>query len=173
MEKTLKDYMMGLKKEHDFTVRVALPEIDEASMTRIENNLKAYELLKVTKPKKTIWQRHPLGFAEPVMSEITIFEVKTGLPASCFYLGREIAKILKISEIHVVVNGSDNPLQELKITPDADYVSKVSVNPAYPEDKDMPKHKDMAGQEYTDNMLKTIIDAKKKDPLSVVKTTKN
>lgn len=173
MEKTLKDYIMGLKKEHEFTVRVALPEITEAQMTRIENNLKAYDLVKVGKPKKTIFQKHPLGFAEPVNSEITIFEVKTGLPASCFYLAREIAKILKISEIHVVVNGIDNPLPELNLEKDANYVSKVSTDPSYPEDKSLPPHSEMVGQEYVDNMLKTIDKARKKDPESIIKSKDN
>lgn len=169
-KKTLKDYLLGLKKEHVYTIRVALPEIAEKAMTRIENNLKAYELIKVGKPKKTIFQKHPLGFAEPVNSEITIFEVTTGMPASSFYLAREIAKILKISEIHVVVNGIDNPTPELHITKPEGYVSKVSTDPAYPEDKDLPPHSELAGPEYNEKMLKTIADAKKKDPLSVVST---
>jgi RNA-binding protein YhbY len=167
-KKTLKDYLLGIKKEHEFTVRIALPELTEEQMTRIENNLKAHELIKITKPKKTIWQKHPLGFAEPVCSEITIFEVTTGLPAECFYLGREIAKILKISEIHVVVNGTGNPLQVLNLEKDPDYVVRAA-NPDYPE---APKinHDDYVGQGYIDGMLKTIMDAKKKDPNSIIQT---
>jgi len=176
MKKTLKDYLLGIKKEHNYTVRIALPQIEEKAMTSIENNLKAYELIKVSKPTKTIWQKHPLGFAEPVMSEVTIFEVTTGLPASSFYLAREIAKILKISEIHVVVNGLDNPIPAINIAPSQSstgeiegYVSKVSVDPSYPE---VPKidHDDYVGQGYIDNMLDTIKDAKDKDPNSIVST---
>jgi len=174
-KKTLKDYLLGIKKEHVYTIRIALEEIPEKDMTRIENNLKAYELIKVGKPKSTIWQKQPLGFAEPVNSKITIFDVTTGIPASSFYLAREIAKILKISEIHVVVNGLDNPIPGMVETPNFDghidgYVSKVSTDPAYPEDKGLPANTELVGQKYIDGMLDTIAKAKKKDPNSVVST---
>ena len=172
-KKTLKDYLLGIKKEHAYTVRVANRVITEDDMHRIENNLKAYELVNLSTPKKTMFQTHPLGFAEPTKSEVMIFDAKLGLPASCFYLAREIAKILKISEIYVCVNGFDNPLPELHIEKDPNYVSKVSTDPAYPEDKDLPPHSELAGMEYNQSLLKTLLDARKKDPNSIVKTTKN
>lgn len=172
-KKTLHDYLMGLKKEHAYTVRVANRMLADEDMTRIENNLKAHELIEMTTPKKTIFQHHPLGFTEPTKSEVMIFDVKLGLPQSSFYLAREIAKILKISEIYVVVNGVDNPLPELHIEKDPNYVSKVSTDPKYPEDDNLPAHSELAGEEYNKNMLKTILDARKKDPQSIVKTTKN
>lgn len=172
-KKTLKDYIMGLKKDHEYTVRIANRMLTDEDITRIENNLKAHELIKMTTPKKTIFQMHPLGFAEPTKSEVMIFNVTLGMPASCFYLGREIAKILKISEIYVVVNGSDNPLSELHIEKDPKYVSKVSTDPAYPEAKDLPKAEELYGDKYNQSMLKTIMAARKKDPNSIIKTTKN
>lgn len=172
-KKTLHDYLMGLKKEHEYTVRIANRMLSDEDMKRIENNLKAHELIEITSPKKTIFQMHPLGFTEPTKSEVMIFNVKLGLPASCFYLGREIAKILKISEIYVVVNGADNPLPELNLEKDPNYVPKVSTDPAYPEDKDLPPAEDLYGDKYNQKMLKTILDARKKDPNSIVKTTKN
>src|SRR5579863_9941663 len=167
-KKTLKDYLLGIKKEHTYTVRIANRVLEDHDITRIENNLKAQELIEMTAPEKTIFQSHPLGFTQPTKSEVLIFNVKLGMPQSCFWLAREIAQILKISEIYVVVNGSDNPLPELHIEKDPNYVPKVSTDPAYPEDKMLPPHKDLAGTEYVDNMLKTLEKARKKDPASVI-----
>lgn len=149
MKKTLKDYLIGVKKTHKYTVRIAkLCELTDSEMTLIENNLKAYELVDITTPKKTIFQAHPLGFTEPTFSNVIIFDIELGLPASSFYLSKLIAKVLKISDDYVVVNGVDNPV--------------VS-----PEDV---KATDYYGDEYNSNMLKTILDARAKDPNSIVKT---
>lgn len=172
-KKTLQDYIMGLKKQHSYTIRIANRQLTDEDMKRIENNLKAHELLEITAPHETIWQTHPLGFTEPTQSTVLIFNVKVGMPQSSFWLAREIAKILKISEIYVVVNGVDNPLPELNLEKDPNYVSKVSTDPAYPEDKNLPPHEDTYGNEHTAKVLKVILDARKKDPMSIVKTTKN
>lgn len=168
-KKSLQDYLMGIKKEHTFTVRIANCILVDKDMDRIESNLKAYELIDITKPKKTIFQSHPLGFAEPVNSEVFIFTVTTGLPASSFFLGREIAKILKISEIYVVVNGQDNPVADKK----EEYKAKLSTNPEYPEDKNLPDSDELYGTKYNDNMLKTILKARDKDADSITQTIKS
>ena len=167
-KKTLKDYLLGIKKEHAYTIRIANRILEDNDLTRIENNLKAHELISISAPKKTIFQSHPLGFTEPTKSEVLILDVKLGMPQSSFWLAREIAKILKISEIYVVVNGADNPLPELHIEKDPNYVPKVSTDPAYPEDKDLPPHSELAGTEYLKDMLATIEKARKKDPNSIV-----
>jgi len=155
-KKTLADYLLNAKKDYKYTIRVAVEDISSQDISRIENNLKAYDLIDVSKPKKTIFQKTPYGFAEPMNSEVVIFDVTTSLPASCFYLAREIAKILKISEIRVVVNGLDNPTPELNV----DEVKKIS-------DDDNIDVSELYGDEYNKNMLKTIMDAKKKDSASI------
>ena len=162
-KKSLQDYILGLKKEHEFTVRIAAHEIDNKAMDRIENNLKKHELIKISRPKKTMYQVWPLGFTEPTNSEAFIFTVKLGLPASCFYLAREIAQILKISEIYVVVNGHDNPVQDFSEKPKK-YVAKLSTDPEYPEVKDMEDAQELVGSKRSESMLKTILDDKKKNP---------
>ena len=154
--KSLKDYIMGIKKEHEYTIRVAAHDLDNKDMDRIENNLKKHELIKITRPKKTIYQVHPLGFTEPTNSSAMIFTAKLGLPVSCFYLAREIAQILKISEIYVVVNGHDNPVEDYSDKPKK-YVAKLSTDPEYPEIKDMPNAQETVGMKGRENMLKTIL----------------
>lgn len=168
-KKTLADYIMGIKKEHTYTVRIANHELTDKNLDRIESNLKERELIDITKVKKTIFQSHPLGFAEPMNSEVYIFSVTLGMPASSFFLAREIAKILKISEINVVVNGQDNPVADKK----EEYKAKLSTNPEYPEDKNLPTHKENYGTEYNDNMLKTILKARDKDADSITQTIKS
>ena len=155
-KKTLHDYMMGLRKDHKFVVRIAMCIPTDEQMKRIEGNLKAYELVDITSPHKTIIQAHPLGFDEPINSEVVIFEVTLGLPASSFYLGRQIAKILKISDMYVVVNGADNPLH------DEDDKEEKPVEPV--------AFDDLYGEKYNTAMLKTILAARDADPLSIVST---
>lgn len=171
-KKTLKDYILSLKKEHEFTVRIAGHEIDNSAIDRIENNLKRHELIKISKPKKTMYQVHPLGFTEPTNSEVTIFTVKLGLPASSFYLAREIAQILKISEIYVVVNGIDNPVQDYSKKDDK-YKAKLSIDPEYPEVKNMEDAQELVGDKRSENMLKTILKDKEfRNELNPVKPLK-
>ena len=173
-QRTLTDYMMGIKKTHEYRVRIAQDVLTKENMNRIENNLKKYELIDITSPKRTIFQKQALGFTEPTKSEVWIFDIKTGLPASHFWIGREIAQILKISEIFVVVNCAENPLPE----PGAElekkeYKSVVSTDPAYPEQESLPKAEELFGDKYNETMLRTILDARKKNPSSIVKSAKN
>jgi hypothetical protein len=165
-KKTLSDYVMGVRKEHEYTVRICVSELPDNALDRIENNLKQYDLIDVTKPKKTIFQSHPLGFAEPMNSEVFIFNVTLGLPASHFYLGREIAKILKVTENRVVVNCAENPIKDHR----EEYKAKLSTDPEYPEDKNLPKSDELYGTKYNDNMLKTILKARDKDADSITST---
>lgn len=165
-KKRLQDYMMGLKKDHDYTIRVLVPEIPDKDMTRIENNLKAHELVNISKIKKTIFQSAPYGFPDPTMKgEVCIFNITLGLPVSCFYLSREIAKILGISEIYVCSHGIDNPPPELDITPSGE------TTPTYAKPEIVGD--ELAGGKYVAGFLKTILDSRKKDPLSIIKTAKN
>ena len=162
MTKSLQDYLLGVKKTHNYTVRVANHVLTDENIDRIESNLKAYELVDITRPKKSIIQTHPLGFAEPINAEVYLIDVKLGLPASSFYLGREIAKILKISEIYVVVNGDDNPVVDY-----ADALKKQEeAKPGEPMDVNVDPAT-VYGGKYNENMLKTILDARKKDVNSI------
>lgn len=108
--KSLTDYLTQVKKEYKFTVRVAESEISDKDMDRLEANLKAFELKKLSAPKVTMFQKHALGFAEPNMSEVTIFNVTVALPITSQQLQILVAKVFKISTARVVVNGQDNPL---------------------------------------------------------------
>lgn len=165
-KKTLADYIMGIKKDHTYTIRVAVPEISDKEMDRIENNLKQYDIISISKQKTTPVQLHPLGFAEPINSEVIIFTVTTERPASSFYLGREIAKILKTTENRVVVNGPDNIVKDFS----DEYKAKLSRDPEYPEAKDLPKAEELYGDKYNENMLKTILNARDKDADSITQT---
>ena len=161
-KKTLKDYMMGLRKDHEYTIRIARYVVTDADMTRIENNLKAHELVDISKLKKTIHQSTAYGFPDPVNSEVFIFNVTLGLPQSCFYLGREIAKILKISEIYVAVTDSNyiEPVLDIKPT------GKTIETFAKPE----VEGEEISGEKYNMGMLKTILAARDADPLSIIST---
>lgn len=175
MKKSLKDYLLDAKKETVLKIRFAGDFADnEEMMTRLERFLKKYDVVKVEKPNVTMFQTHPLGFSEPTNSEVTIVEVTVLAPVSTSLMRTQIAKMFGFSETYVVVNRADEILdadEEAKEEKEmAEYESKLTTDPTYPEDKDKPKADEMYGDKYNEEMISTLSDARKEARKTINKT---
>jgi len=160
--KSLSDYLLGVRKEYTVKIRFAC-DLTDKDVDRIEEHLKRYDLIKISAPKKTIFQTNALGFENPVNCEVMIFEVTLGLPVAFNELRYELARCVKQSDARVAVTGDfdvaakTNP-EPTKVEEEDTYVGKRTVVPAHEIDYD---HKEIAGQEYNDDMIKTLSDARK------------
>ena len=163
--KTLEEYYSEVRKEHTITMRFAFP-LTEEMLEKIELHLKKYDLISITAPKETIFQSTALGFAQPVNSSVTIMNATLAQPVSDYQLMLELARCVKVSHIHVVVNNSQVEAIEEESTTALErepvevetYVGKqTQIKP----DDIKVDHSKVAGTEYNEEMIKTLSDARK------------
>lgn len=97
------------KKEYHFRVKFVADVEDQ--IDKIEKVFQKYDLIDISKPKKTILQNHPLDFVALDNAEIFIVDVVTGLPASSYVVHIELAGRLGLPEKFIVVRGDNDPLE--------------------------------------------------------------
>lgn len=168
-KKTLNDYILGARKDTTVRIKFANLVIDDAVLERLERYLGQYELIKMGKPEKTIFQPSALGFEKPVMGEIFMVDATVAMPVSVYVMRIEICRMFRISETQMVVERIVGP-DHLDKKPDEEYHVKVSTNPEYPEDKNLPPHVESYGNEHTAAVIKTLDDARKEVRKEITKT---
>ncbi len=110
MLKSFKGYLEDNTREYNYRIKT-ISELTEKDMEYIERVLKKYVLIDITKPTKTIIQKHPLDFQNVKNAEVWIVDITTALPASEYILQQELKLALKLSDSAVVVRAENNPLE--------------------------------------------------------------
>lgn len=176
--KTLQEYLLGVRKETKLKIRFAMTLTDEM-LDKIETALKKYDLISISAPKKTIFQTRAIGWEDPINSEVTIIEVSLGLPVSEYVLRIEVARSIKVSEVKLAItNDCDLDQTEFKKASDL-ALPKVEVETYVgiqtqigPDVITKVKPEDFYGDEYNQNMIKTLGDARKEIKNNINKTSK-
>lgn len=106
----IKQYILESEKQYRLRIKTII-EIDDDAMDRIERVLSKYEPLEISRPKKTILQRHPLDFNNVDSAEVWIVDAVFALPASPGVVKEDIRKILNAPESFVVVRDDDEALE--------------------------------------------------------------
>ena len=155
--KSLKVYLTESQQQYNFRFKIA-NELDENQVNQIETLLDKYELQKISKPKKTPVQEHPMDFQTLNNAEVFIIDAELNYPVTANQLYEYISQELKIPSSHLVVINQDNPeeiAREQQVGKgEEEYVTKLTDD----EYKDETKH-DVAkvfGDEYNASMLKEL-----------------
>ena len=136
--KTFKDYLAEAVKEYTFKVKIA-GVLEDDHMSAMERALSRFNVVKMSSPKKTIMQEHPLDFpADVVNTEVTMFEVTTSLPISYDSVARTLSDHTGIPYGSIVVRHDGDPLEQEQIR---------EIEKAKAKDED---YTPIMGQAYTD-----------------------
>lgn len=108
--KSFYHYLAEAKKEYSYKIKL-ISAVDDAAVSRIERALVKYDIISISKPKKTILQAAPLDFKRASNVEVWIIDVVTHLPASSYVMWEELRTALEIPGDNIVVRGLNEPME--------------------------------------------------------------
>ena len=108
----IKTYITETTKQYERRLKTVVP-LDDAAMDAIEIALAKYQPLKLSSPRKTMLQSHPVDFVNIVAAEVYIVDMTFGLPCSADVMREDIRKALDAPETFVVVRYS-NEAEEIE-----------------------------------------------------------
>ncbi len=152
--KSLKSYLV--ESEHTYKFRIKMAEKgDDETMDALESALEKYEVASISKPKKTPIQEHPMDFQTLNNVEVFIMDAELKYPVTAHQLYEYISQTVGVPASHLVVINSDHPeeiAREEAITEEGEeYIAKLDS-----DYEDANNAKDNFGDEYNENMLKSI-----------------
>lgn len=141
-ENSFKQIFENVEKEYHFRIK-SLVDLSER-MDELTRVLEKYDVKEISKPMKTIFQKHPLDFSEFDAAEVWIVDVVTRFPITTYVLMLDIAASLDISENFIIVRSDNEPseVESNKLVAIADIEAKevpfvpspvLSTDPLYPE----------------------------------------
>jgi len=171
--KTLREYIELMQQKHDVRIKM-ICDCNDEMCDKIEKHLEKYDAERITRPSKTILMKRPLDFPNVDMAEVYIIDFTANLPVSTEMLKVELAKLLNISEGHIVVRMANEP-REIEAQHDeaaemfhkkpVDLKAKLGTDYGKDEAPDT-KASDLYGDKYNSAFLKElkkISDARKKE----------
>ena len=152
--KSLKSYLV--ESEHTYKFRIKMAEKgDDETMDALESALEKYEVASISKPKKTPIQEHPMDFQTLNNVEVFIMDAELKYPVTAHQLYEYISQTVGVPASHLVVINSDHPeeiAREEAITEEGEeYIAKLDS-----DYEDANNAKDNFGDEYNENMLKSL-----------------
>ena len=152
--KSLKSYLV--ESEHTYKFRIKMAEkCDDETMNALESALEKYEVASISKPKKTPIQEHPMDFQTLQNAEVFIMDAELKYPVTAHQLYEYISQTVGVPASHLVVINSDHPeeiaREEALKEEDKEYEANLDT-----DYEDANNAKDSFGDEYNENMLKTI-----------------
>lgn len=179
-------YLAESKKDFTYRIKMICASVDEATLDRIERALVKYDVLEVSPPRKTILHAAPLDFKEVSNAEVWIIDIRTGQPASSFYIQQEISNALGLNQKFVVVRGSNDPIeQEVERSEDLYDIAQTAGEkqmvpaalldmPDYGETAADEPVKPLYGDDYNKNLLNylAMIQADRPSMVAVPEETK-
>lgn len=106
--KSFYEYLAESTKIYQYRVKTVVA-VDADVMKRIEKALAKYDLVKITKPRKTIVQKLPKDFPNVKEGEVYILQIETRMPASSYLMQQELCGELGLNNGYLVVRGVNEP----------------------------------------------------------------
>ena len=155
--KTFKTYLTESDRTYNFRIKMAnMPE--KEVIDKLETVLEKYELISISKAKKTPIQEHPMDFQTLNNAEVYIMDVELSYPSTADQLYHYISEVVGVPESHLVIINKDHPeeiaREEKAKESDDEYSSKLE-DTEY-KDGEKIKAEDHSGDKYNENMLKKI-----------------
>jgi hypothetical protein len=107
--KSFYEYLSGVKREYKYKIKLAVP-VDENMIDRLERVLKRYDVIEISKPKKSILSRNEIDFPGLGPVESYTINIVTERPLSPQSLTNDIKGGLNISERMIRVRGENEPV---------------------------------------------------------------
>jgi hypothetical protein len=160
-----KKYLAESVKTYNYRLKT-VTLLDKDAVTRIEKYFKRFNLLKISKARKTPLQKAPLDFESIPNREVFILDVTLGLPISSFVLQRELVGLLGLPGDHLIVRGENDPIevqndaanQNAEIATQAEKkdlaaASLLDTNSEYPEAEQTADGQNYYGDSYNSRLL--------------------
>lgn len=104
----IEDYIKH--RTYHFRIKTIVP-VEDDTVDRIERALAKYDIVDISRPRKTIFQSQPLDFSFMESAEVYIIDVEVEMPASAYVITQELRVALGIPEKYIVVRGDNDPLE--------------------------------------------------------------
>jgi hypothetical protein len=173
--KVFKEYFAESQVDYVYTLKLAVNEVTDKMMDKLEIALGRYELVSASAFKKTPIQESPLDFPNVRNSPVFISEIKTTYPASRDFLETYISGVLGISEQLVVVYSQNDPRQSTTdmylrtSAPDfKENYKPVLGEEGYPGDVTNAEAAKMYGKEFNTSFLKELEEVAKNRTIDII-----
>lgn len=167
--KTFLNYLSEANREYRYTIKLAVPSIDDNMLDCLEQALQKYCLKSAQEFKATPVQECPLDFPNIRNMPVYSSEIVLLYPSSLAFLQTLVANHLKISTGQVAVFSENDPLQierDLFIQRTSDEYKDnytPTLGSEYPADTDKPQY----GDEYNAEFLKSLAAQRANRPLNI------
>lgn len=156
--RTFSDYVADRRTGYKYTIKFALPEVNDAMLDLLETCLSKYNLVSATKFRSTPIQLAPLEFPNIKSTPVHSSDIELEYPASLDFLKTYIANSLDISQGQIAVYSEHDPRQtELDLflsrtSPDF----KDSYTPALGSEYQETGDQSLYGEAYNMEFLKAL-----------------
>lgn len=157
----LHHYLNESERTYHYRIKT-VNELNDDCMDRLERVLMKYCPVDISRPRKTMLQKHPLDFSTVDAAEVYIVDVELGVPASSYVLHRELCQSMHINGDHLNVRGDNEPSEieneRLSAKTEMDEEAAASgmeqtsllLDPNYENGEDP---QELAGDKYTKKFL--------------------
>ncbi len=108
--KNFYEYLSSVKREYKYKLKLAI-KVDDEIVDKVERVLKRYDVLEISKPKKSILQRNEIDFPDAGPVETWTISITTERPLVAQQLTNDLKKALNVSEVFIRVRGENEPVQ--------------------------------------------------------------
>lgn len=127
--KTFREYLTESVKTYDYRIKIA-GELNDQTLAAFEKALAKFDIIKLTKPKKTPVMKSPAGFPELANQEIHIMDATFNYPATA----QEVTELWHrvggdVNKFRMLTKGYDDSVDE--------QAAEMETSPLL--DKDLPK----------------------------------
>lgn len=104
----LQQYINESERTYHYRIKTVV-ELGDDAMDRLERVLMKHCPVDVSRPRKTMLQKHPMDFTTVDAAEVYIVDVELGVPASPYVLHKELCKSMGVNGDHLNVRGYNEP----------------------------------------------------------------
>lgn len=110
-DRTFSDYVADKRPVYRYTIKFAIPEVNDSMLDLLETCLGKYNLVSATKFKTTPIQLAPMDFPNIKNTPVHISDIELEYPASLDFLKTYISNSLDISQSQIAVYSENDPRQ--------------------------------------------------------------
>lgn len=104
------EYLAESTRDYKYRIRTLLP-LNKDLIGKIADELAPYNIITISKPKKTILQDSPLDFQHAGMAEVYMVDITTTVPVPPEAVRQQLRGTLNINLSDIVVRNMDDPLE--------------------------------------------------------------
>jgi hypothetical protein len=166
--KSLTHYLTESARTYSFKIKIAVDSLTDEQIDAIEQQLQAYKLVNISKPKRLPIQQNPLGFEHLGAVTVQAMEAELAYPATDVQVKEAVRLGCKCAGNHIYVGSEAQEQDTVRLDLD-EKDGKPILMQDY--DKSDPKVKELYGDENIKIILKDFDSKKRKYEFEVVNNT--